>query len=293
MKLPEELFSAPKNFAGLSSPYSDFKSAKVVILPVRYDGTTEWHGGTREGPDAIIEASQFLEHYDPEVGNEVYKIGIHTLPPLQPAYSSAEDMIQRVYKATEYLIQEDKFIVMLGGEHSISSGAVQAMKQKHQDCCVLQLDAHADLRDEYTNTRYSHACVMRRIVELCPITQVGIRSLSVEEHNFLQSNNMSPFYLTSSSPRLSSIQQIIDSLSDNVYVTIDLDVFDPSIMSAVGTPEPGGLLWHEVTSLLAAVAQSKSVIGFDIVELCPSQGPDACAFLAAKLAYTFIGYTVH
>jgi agmatinase len=202
-------------------------------------------------------------------------------------------MIRRVYKAAEYLINEGKFIVTLGGEHSISSGVVQAMKQKYHDCCVLQLDAHTDLRDEYTNTKYSHACVMRRIAELCPITQVGIRSSSIEELNFLQDNNMTPFYLTSSNPRLSSIQQIIDSLSNNVYVTIDLDVLDPSIMSAVGTPEPGGLLWHEIISLIAAVAQSKSVIGFDIVELCPSHGPDACAFLAAKLTYAFIGYIFH
>jgi len=289
MTYPAELFSPPQNFAGLSPAHADFQSAKVIILPVPYDSTTEWHGGTRGGPDAIIMASQYLEHYDLELDKEVYKIGIHTLPALRLAYSKPEDMIQRVYKASQWLIQNDKFIVMFGGEHSVSLGVVQALKERYEDCCVLQLDAHADLRDKYTDTKHSHACVMRRITELCRITQVGIRSLSIEENEFLQQNNMKPFYLTASNPRMPSIPQIIDSLSSNVYVTIDLDVFDPSIMSAVGTPEPGGLLWHEAINLLTAVAQSKNVIGFDIVELCPSQGPDSCAFLAAKLAYTFIG----
>ena len=292
MKHIEALFLPQHNFAGLSSPYVDFETARVVILPVPYDSTTEWHSGTREGPRAIIDASQYLELYDLELDREIYEVGIHTLPALRPALSSPEDMIRRIYDTSKVLVKKDKFVVMLGGEHSVSLGVVRALKEKYQDLCVLQLDAHADLRNEYTDTRYSHACVMRRIVELCPITQVGIRSLSTEEHQFLKQNNMKPFFLTASNPRLSSTQQIVDSLADNVYVTIDLDVFDPSIVSAVGTPEPGGLQWHEVIGLLKAVTQHKRVIGFDIVELCPSQGPDSCAFLAAKLAYTLIGYAV-
>lgn len=290
MKHSEDLFFSTQNFAGLSSPHSDFGTAQVVILPVPYDSTTEWHSGTREGPKAIIEASQYLELYDLELDREIYKVGIHTLPELRPVLSNPEDMIRRVYDVSKSLIQDDKFVVMLGGEHSLSLGIVQALKEIYQDLCILQLDAHADLRDEYTDTKCSHACVMRRIVELCPITQVGIRSLSSEENTFLKQNKMKPFYLTASSPHLHSIQQIVDSLGKNVYVTIDLDVLDPSIMSAVGTPEPDGLFWHEAIGLLKAITQHRHVVGFDIVELCPDQGPDSCAFLAAKLAYTLIGY---
>lgn len=181
---------------------------------------------------------------------------------------------------------------MLGGEHSLSLGMVQAFKEEYGDLCVLQLDAHADLRDEYTGTKYSHACVMRRIHELCPITQVGIRSMSWEEQQFLNQNKMQPFYVSSPNPDMASPQQIAASLNDNVYVSIDLDVFDPSIMSAVGTPVPGGMQWHEVLDLLKLVTSQKHVVGFDLVELCPREGPNACAFLAAKLVYKLIGYVI-
>ncbi|MBM3148949.1 MAG: agmatinase [Chloroflexi bacterium] len=290
MKYSESLFSPPQNFAGLHSPHSDFGTARAVILPVPYDSTTEWHSGARKGPKAIIEASQYLELYNLELDREIYRVGIHTLPQLHPVLSSPENMIKQVYEVSKSLLQANKFVVMLGGEHSLSLGMVQALKEIHRDLCVLQLDAHADLRDEYTATKYSHACVMRRIVELCPITQVGIRSLSAEENDFLKQNKMNPFYLMSSKPHAHSVQQIASSLGEKVYVTIDLDVLDPSIMSAVGTPEPNGMLWHEVTGLLKAITQQRHVVGFDIVELCPDQGPDSCAFLAAKLAYTFIGY---
>jgi agmatinase len=180
---------------------------------------------------------------------------------------------------------------MFGGEHSLSLGMVQALKEKNQDICVLQLDAHADLRDEYLGTKYSHACVMRRVLELCPIVQVGIRSLSWEEQKFLTQNNMHLFSAIPGSD-LASPEEITASLRDNVYVSIDLDVFDPSIVPAVGTPEPGGMQWHEVLNLLRTVTLHKRVIGFDLVELCPEEGPASCAFLAAKLAYKLIGYAV-
>ena len=288
----EELFSPPKNFAGLSSPYADLETAKVVILPVPYDSTAEWHNGTRDGPQAIINASKYLELYDTELGHEIHKVGIHTLPEVQPLLNSPKEMSQRVYQIAKELSQQAKFTVMLGGEHSISLGTVQALKEKYHDLCVLQLDAHADLRNEYSGTEYGHACIMRRISELCPITQVGIRSLSWEEQQFLDQHKMKPFYMSTLTSDSASPQHIVDSLTDNVYVSIDLDVFDPSIMSSVGTPEPGGMQWHDVLKLLNLLTLSKHVIGFDIVELCPDEGPDACAFLAAKLAYKFIGYTL-
>jgi agmatinase len=292
MKNIENLFSSPQNFAGLVSPHADLKIAKVVILPVPYDSTTEWHSGTREGPQAIIDASQYLELYDIELDKDVYKVGIHTLPKVQPLLSSPEKMINRVYQIAVDLVKQAKFLVMLGGEHSLSLGMVQALKENFLDLCVLQLDAHADLRDEYLGTKYSHACVMRRIFELCPIVQVGIRSLSREEQQFLAQNNMHPFYVSTSNPVPASTEQIIASLSDNVYVSIDMDALDPSIMPAVGTPEPGGMQWHEVLNLLRAVTLHKNVVGFDLVELCPKEGTSACAFLAAKLAYKLIGYAV-
>jgi agmatinase len=293
MKNIEDLLSPPQqNFAGLTYPYADFETAKVVILPVPYDGTTEWHSGTREGPQAIINASQYLELYDIELRREISKIGIHTLSEVRPVLSSAEEMIQRVYQVAKELYRLGKFVVMIGGEHSLSLGIVQALKEKIQDLCVLQLDAHADLRDEYSGTRYSHACVMRRILDLCPIVQVGIRSLSQEEQQFLNQKKMHPFYMAASSSILASAEQIITSLSDNVQVSIDMDVFDPSIMPAVGTPEPGGMQWHEVLDLLKVVAEHKRIVGFDLVELCPEQGPASCAFLAAKLAYKLIGYAL-
>ena len=292
MKNIEDLFSPPQNFAGLLSPYADLETAKVVILPVPYDSTTEWHGGTREGPRAIINASQYLEFYDMELRQEIYKVGIHTLPEILPSLNSPEEMVQRVYQVAKELIQQMKFVVMLGGEHSLSLGVLRAFKEKYHDLCVLELDAHADLRDEYLGTKYSHACVTRRALEFCPVTQVGIRSLSWEEQQFLNQNKMQPFYISQLTLDSGSSQQIIASLTNNVYLSVDLDVFDPSIMPAVGTPEPGGMQWHEVLNLLKSVIKNKHVVGFDLVELCPKEGPAACAFLAAKLAYKLIGYAV-
>lgn len=288
----EDLFSPPQNFAGLVPSYADLQTAKVVILPVPYDSTTEWQSGTREGPQAIIDASQYLELYDIELDRDIYDVGIHTLPKVQPLLNSPEKMIDRVYRIARELTKQAKFLVMFGGEHSLSLGMVQALKENFHDFCVLQLDAHADLRDEYLGTKYSHACVMRRISELCHIVQVGIRSLSREEQQFLAQNDLHPFYISTSSSVLASTEHIVASLSDNVYVSIDLDVFDPSVMPAVGTPEPGGMQWHEVLNLLRAVTLHKNVIGFDLVELCPKYGTAACAFLAAKLAYKLIGYAV-
>ena len=291
MKNLESLFSPPQNFAGLSSPYADFETARVVILPAPYDGTTEWHSGTREGPQAIISASQYLELYDMELEQEVHKVGIHTLPSIQPVLNSPEEMIQRIYHIAQELIKQDKFVVMLGGEHSLSLGTVQAFKDKYNDLCVLQLDAHADMRNEYSGTKYSHACVMRRVLEHCPITQAGIRSLSLEEQQFLNHNNMRIFDSSALTSNTALSQQIVDSLGHNIYISIDVDIFDPSIMAAVGTPEPGGMQWTEVLNLLKLVTTYKHVVGFDLMELCPREGTASCTFLAAKLAYKLIGYS--
>jgi len=283
-------FSPPRNFAGLPASFSNFESSRVVILPVPYDVTTEWHSGARNGPKSIIEASFYLEWLDIELDREIYNVGIHTLPDLEPALNSPEAMADRVYATVKNLLDQSKFVVTIGGEHSISFGVIRACSEKFEGLCVLQLDAHSDLRDKYLGTKYSHACVMRRVIEICPITQVGIRSMSLEENEYISSKGLRPFIIDQGVNSL-PIDEIIESLTDNVYITIDLDVFDPSIMAAVGTPEPGGMLWHDVLNLLGAVSRRRNVVGFDLVELCPDQGPASCSFLAAKLAYKLIGYS--
>ena len=268
---------------------SDLASSRVVVLSVPYDSTTEYKSGTREGPRAIIEASQYLETYDIETNNEPVNAGIHTLPELQPLMSGPEFMFERVYHVTKDLLDKGRLLVILGGEHTVTLGAVKALKEKYPELSVLHLDAHTDLRDEYMGTKYSHACVMRRVWEICPVTHAGIRSLSRDEHDFMEQNGIEPFYADS---MIGSDyeQRLISRLSPDIYISIDLDVLDPSIMSAVGTPEPGGISWQQLLGLLHAVAKEKRIHGFDLVELCPSQGPEACAFLAAKLAYKLMGY---
>ena len=288
--MSQELFSPPRNFAGISPPYSDWENSRVVVLPVPYDSTTDWRSGARDGPRAIIDASRYLELYDLELKREIYRVGIHTLPEIQPDMTSPENMTQRVYTVAGELLDKNKMVLMLGGEHSLTLGMVKAYRERHQALSVLQLDAHADLRDSYLGTRFSHATVMRRVCELCPIVPVGIRSLSEEERRFIDEAGIKPVYAEDLISTGDSIKRIIATLSNEVYITIDLDVLDPSIMSAVGTPEPGGIGWYELLNLLREVAMSKRIVGFDLVELCPDEGPRSCAFLAAKLAYKLIGY---
>jgi agmatinase len=295
---PEGTFLPPRVFAGLAPPYSNLQQAKTVILPVPYDSTSEWRSGSRYGPQAIIDASQYLELYDLELDREIYKVGISTLPEVEPLLSSPQDMIDRVYQVVKGLIQKEKFVVVLGGEHSLSLGAVRAFQEAFTGLSVLQLDAHADLRDEYLGTKYSQACVMRRIFELCPISQIGVRSLSWEEKQFLTQNkncpslHFFPFYMSDLASNTASIDRIVDSLTEDVYVTIDVDVLDPSFMPAVCTPEPDGMSWRQVLDIIESVALHKHVVGFDIMEFCPGEGPVSCAFLLAKLAYKLIGCAV-
>ncbi len=277
----------PRNFAGIGEPHSLLEKARIVVLPVPYDSTVDWHSGQREGPRAIVDASQNLEFYDQELGGETFKVGIHTLMELQPALGSPARMVSRVERAVARILEKGKFPVVLGGEHSITVGVVRALVRRYPDLSVLQLDAHADLRQSYLGTRYSHACTARRLMELCPVVGVGIRSLSSEEQVFVEEKGLRYF-----PPGNIPIREVLASLSARVYITIDLDVLDPAIMSAVGSPEPGGLGWGEALALLKAVAGGKEVVGFDLVELCPRQGPAACAFTAAKLAYKLMGYVV-
>jgi agmatinase len=279
------------NFAGLNEPFSNFDKARVVILPIPYDATSEWHKGSKFGPQAIIEASEFLELYDQELDVEIYKIGIHTLPAVRISDEHPETMIKSVYQTTSSLIKQSKFIISLGGEHTVSIGLAKAFSEHFENISVLHLDAHTDLRDEYNGTRFGQATVIRRILEFCPVTQVGIRSLSQEEKSFIDANKLHPYLVPETITTYAlPVKDIVDSLNKNVYVTVDLDVFDPCFMPAVGLPEPGGLSWNDVTSLLRTVIDKKNIIGIDFVELCPDAGPASCAFLTAKLVYKIIGY---
>lgn len=275
------------NFGGLEEKFSRYESSNVVILPIPYDGTSTWIKGADKGPEAIIEASANMELYDIEFDTEFYTIGIHTLPSLN-SYSSPEEMVHDVYKQTKLHIS-DKFVISIGGEHSISFGPIKAHVEEYNPITVLHLDAHTDLRDEYEGSKYNHACVMARVKELCPIVHVGIRSQSVEEISNLDKDNI--FYAHKLHNNRYWIDDVISRIkTDNVYISVDLDVFDPSIMPSTGTPEPGGLNWYETLELLEETFKRRNVVGFDVVELCPNECNKAPNFLAAKLIYKMIGY---
>ncbi|MFU8796852.1 MAG: agmatinase [Dehalococcoidia bacterium] len=285
-----DAFMQPRVFAGLTPPYSDLQGAQAVVLPVPYDMTSEWRSGSRHGPQAIIDASQYLELYDIELDCEISEVGICTLPDVEPHLNSPQEMVERVFQVTRPLAATCKLLVLLGGEHSLSLGAVRAYREVFPRLSVLQLDAHADLRDEYLGTRYGQACVMRRIAEVCPVSQVGVRSLSLEEKRFITQQNMAPFYASDLASDPGLIDGIIESLSEDVYITIDVDVLDPSTMPATGTPEPDGMSWKQVLDIVRSVAVKRRVVAFDLVEFCPPEGPHSCAYLLAKLAYKLIGY---
>ncbi len=282
-----------KNFGQIPEEYSNIKRAKVAILQVPYEKTVSYKKGTKNGPAAIIDASTKMELFDDELNQETYRVGIHTMEPLEVRNLPSEAMVDKVYVSTADILKSGKFPIILGGEHSISVGAVKAFREMYQNLSVLQLDAHYDLRDEYQGSKLSHACAARRICEMAPIVQVGTRSLSKEEKDFLAAQSNGKVKTISVYDILEMPlwkDNICNSLSENIYVTIDMDVFDPSLVPAVGTPEPGGIGWYETLDLLRDITKEKKVVGFDIVELCPIEGQVASDFLAAKLIYRFLGY---
>jgi agmatinase len=267
--------------------YRDPARAKVVIIPVPYDGTSSWGKGADKGPSAIIEASATVENYDIESDSEPYKVGIFTDEPVTEN-KSPEKMVSAVEKRIGGHLAKGKFPIVIGGEHSASIGAIQAQVKKYGKLTVLQLDAHSDLREEYHGSKCNHACVMARAKELCPIVQVGIRSMDISEKRLLDKTRT--FFAEDIFGKTDWIDTVIQLLKGDVYVTIDLDVFDPSIMPSTGTPEPGGLLWYEVLDLLRLVFRKTNVTGFDVVEMCPDSTNKAPDFLAAKLIYKLISY---
>jgi agmatinase len=285
--MPDDRFYPPVNFASLDEEFCSFERSRVVILPVPYDSTVTARAGTRDGPRAIIEASADMELYDVGLGIEPFRHGIYTMPELAPHTGSPEAMCARIEEVTGELLDAGKFVVTLGGEHTVAAGAVRAHAKRTPGLSVLAFDAHSDMRDEYLDSPYNHACTLRRANDVARVTQVGLRSASFEDAEHIRSQGLA-FY----SPREyrdTGAVDVISNLTNDVYITIDLDCFDPAEMSAVGTPEPGGLHWDEVSDLLAAVTREKRVVGFDVTELSPSLGPRSCAQLAAKLTYRLIG----
>jgi agmatinase len=277
------------NFGGIY-PACSLRDAKFVVVPVPYDLTSTYQSGSRKGPAAIIEASTNMELYDEELKKETYLAGIHTTLHVPIDARGPKNMVVSVRKKISRIVSLNKIPVMLGGEHSITFGAVQAVREKYQKLSVLQFDAHADLRDTYQGSPYNHACVARRISEICPLTQVGIRSMSKEEGEFLPQSKVKSYSADFVLQNKNWAETVCKDLSGDVFVTIDLDAYDPSIMPATGTPEPGGLYWKDVLHLLKLVSASCNIRGFDVVELAPLPGIVAPDFMVAKLIYRTMGY---
>src|SRR5216110_1527918 len=277
-------------FGGTTPTTTDFDTARVVILPIPLDRTTSYIAGTRNGPHEILLASSHMELWDEETETDVHSIGIFTLPEMEFPYGTMTDVVAQIRRVAAELIERGKFPFVLGGEHSITPAIVEAVAARYRGVSVLQIDAHADLRDSFMGTPHNHACAMRRTLEHARATQVGIRSLSTEEARAAPSLPTRIFYDFNMRDRVDWIDQVVDSLSGTVYITIDCDGLDPAIMPAVGTPEPGGLSWTELLTLLRAVIGRRRVVGCDVVELCPLPGLVAPNFLCAKLIYKILSY---
>jgi len=279
----------PYHFGG-ALPDASYDAAAAVILPAALDRTTSYVPGTRNGPRELLIASAQVELWDEEVGADVHGRGIVTLPELDMTSGTMDNVLAELGRVAGQIFDDGKFLITVGGEHSITSPLVAAAAKRHRGLSVLQIDAHADLRDTYQSHRHSHACAMRRTLEFAPLVQVGIRNISEEEIAALPSLETTIFYDWNMRDDPDWITRAVDKLSDTVYVTIDLDGLDPATMPAVGTPEPGGLSWRELTTLLRRTFERRTVVGCDVVELCPIPGLAAPNFLAAKLVYKLLTY---
>lgn len=283
----------PMNFGGIDEEqYSELDAAKVLILPISYEGTVSYGTGTGAGAMAIVDASRNMELYEEETDAEVYKIGIHTLPEFTPR-ETPEAMMSDLYDYSKKLLELDKFVCMLGGEHSVSAPIIKAHFEKFPNLSVLQIDAHADLRDSYDGTPHSHASIMARVVKdlRIPSVQVGIRSISGDEARSLKEELPTRiFWARDIAGRTDWIDDAVSSLTEDVYLTIDIDGLDPSIVPTTGTPEPGGLGWYETLTLIRKLAENKRVVGMDLVEYSYVADYDSPAFLCSKLVYKSLGY---
>ena len=276
-----------KTYAGIPDKYTKLDRAEVVLISVPYDGTSTWQKGADKGFDAFLAASDNMELYDIETNSEVYKKGIYIAETVDEN-SSAAAMVEQVHKTVRKYLQQNKFVTVFGGEHSISIGTIRAFKDSYKNLTVLHLDAHADLRDEYNGTPYNHACAVYEASKTTNLIQVGIRSMDSTEKETMNKDQV--FFAEQMIYDDSWIDRAIDMMTDQVFITFDVDVFDPSIMPSTGTPEPGGLLWYETIEFLKKVFMEKNVVGFDIVELCPNPANKAPDFMVAKLYYKMLSY---
>ena len=280
------------NFGGIAeAEFSSFDDSRIVVWPVSYEGTVSYGGGTGKGAMAIVDASRNMELYDEETDAETYKLGIHTLDESQ-SIDPPELMMNSLYERAKELVNSGKFVTMIGGEHSVSAPVIRAHAEKYQDLSVLQIDAHADLRDTYDGTPHSHASIMARVVKdmRIPSVQVGIRSISVDEARVVDQLPTRIFWAKDIVGRNDWWDDAVDGLTENVYLTIDIDGLDPSLVSATGTPEPGGLGWYETVGLIRTLARKRKVVGMDLTEYSYVEGQNASAFLCAKLIYKTLGF---
>lgn len=288
-----ESATLPMNFGGIDDEeFSSFDAAQILVLPIAYEGTVSFGTGTGAGAMAIVDASRNMELYEEETDAEVYKLGIHTLEEFQPQ-KTPEAMMDSLYERSKEILKTDKFLCMLGGEHSVSAPIIRAHAEKYHNLSVLQIDAHADLRDEYDGTKHSHASIMARVVKdlRIPSVQVGIRSISADEARAIETGLPTKiFWAKDIVGRTDWIDEAIDGLTENVYLTIDIDGLDPSLVPTTGTPEPGGLGWYETLALIRKLAKKKRVVGMDLVEFSKAENSDAPAFLCAKLVYKSLAY---
>ena len=280
----------PAQFGGALPEPRSFEESAAVILPVPFDRTTSYVRGTRNGPRELLLASAQVELWDEEVGVDIHPRGMFTMPEVDLSSLTLQDAMDELRRVTTEIFQTGKFLVMLGGEHSITSPVVAAAAARHAGLTVLQIDAHADLRASYQGEAHSHACALRRSLEFASAVQVGIRNISSEEVADLPGLPTTLFYDWNMREDPAWLDRVVEALSDTVYITIDLDGLDPAMMPAVGTPEPGGLSWREMTSLLRRVFERKRVVGADVVELCPIPGLASPNFVAARLVYKILTY---
>jgi len=277
-------------FGGTLPTRATFDTSSVVILPCPVDRTTSYVGGTRNGPHEILQASTHMELWDEEMNADVHGVGIFTLAEMELPFGEMAPLVDEIERVAYEIIGRDKFLVTIGGEHSITPPLVSAAARKYPNLSVLQIDAHADMRDAYMGTIHNHACAMRRSLQYASVTQVGIRSLSTEEAEVLPKLKTKVFFDSTMRQEPTWMDAVVESLAENVYVTIDVDGMDPAIMPATGTPEPGGLSWPEITRLLRLTAERRRIVSADIVELSPIPGMVAPNFLCAKLLYKLLTY---
>lgn len=291
-----------QNYLGIEKQYSTFETSKIVVVPVPYEHTVSYGGGTKKGPEAILKASHYVEFFDEETKREIYKEhGIATLPPLRLEKKKDESALQYIYDSVLHLVERQKFVVMLGGEHTISSASIAAYAKLFPHLSVLHFDAHSDLRSEYMGNKYSHASVMARVCEFLDpnrLVQVGIRAQCKEEAEFIRDNNVQTFY--AHEIRRGTYTKVLkywddfvaEQLTQDVYISFDVDVFEPAIMPATGTPEPNGLYWDEIMQCIRKVARKKNIVGLDVVELAPQKTLPYADITAAKLISKILNYAL-